>query len=478
MSLRARLLVAMLVLVTAGLLAADVATYRFLSSFLIDRVDQQLSVLPDAAARELVPGPQGPDEAHEWVDLFPATYVAAVDAGGDVVREEVAPYGPDGAPKLPVALPGSSNGGSERRVFTVDARSGSETFRLLAVPVTGGTLVVAVPLGDVGDTLGRLLMIEVLVSVAVLAGLAALAWWLVRIGFRPLERIGQTAGAIAAGDLSRRVEPANPRTEVGRLGLALNAMLSRIEESFEVRRASEERLRRFAADASHELRTPLTSVRGYAELFRRGAADDPEALRNAMRRIEEESVRMGDLVDELSLLARLDQGRALEREPVDLVEVAAAAVDAARVADPGRRIELEVPEAVVVTGDVARLRQVADNLLSNARVHTPPRSAVRVHVRSEGTEALLQVDDEGPGIPPEDAERVFERFYRADPSRSRESGGAGLGLSIVAAVAEAHGGTVLVVPSPAGGARFELRLPLREAEASERDAEDPVGRRA
>jgi two-component system OmpR family sensor kinase len=303
----------------------------------------------------------------------------------------------------------------------------------------------------------------------------------VRIGLRPLERIGETAGAIAAGDLSRRVEPADTKTEVGRLGLALNAMLARIEEAFEVRRASEERLRRFAADASHELRTPLTSVRGYAELFRRGAADDPEALANAMRRIEEESARMGDLVDELALLARLDQGRPLDRDPVDLVEVAAAAVDAARVADPARRIELGSDGPVVVTGDRARLRQVADNLLSNARVHTPHGSPVRVLVRVEGDEAVLAVEDEGPGIPSEDAERVFERFYRADPSRSRKSGGTGLGLSIVAAVAQAHGGVARVEAATGGGARFELRVPLRtpgpEVPAPP-PAEDPVGRRA
>ncbi len=405
MSLRARLLVAMLALVTAGLLVADAATYRFLSSFLTDRVDQQLEVVWRAAARELTaPAPPGGDQdaPHEGLDLFPVTYAGVLDASGGVVAERSFGYGQlDAAPpELPAGLPGSSTGGTEVTTMTVGARDGDLTFRLRAQPLAGGgTFVVAAPLGDVADTLGRLLMIELIVSLAVLGCLAAMAWWLVRLGLRPLERMGETAGAIAAGDLSRRVEPANARTEVGRLGLALNAMLARIEESFAVRRASEERLRRFAADASHELRTPLTSVRGYAELFRRGAADDPEALANAMRRIEEESTRMADLVDELGLLARLDQRRPLEREPVDLAELASAAVEAARVADPSRPIRLEAPEPVVVTGDEARLRQVADNLLSNARVHTPAGSPVHVRVRAEGGEAVLEVEDEGPGHP-------------------------------------------------------------------------------
>ncbi len=341
---------------------------------------------------------------------------------------------------------------------------GSTRYRIRAYAIgTGGTLVVAIPLTDVTDTLRRLVRIEVAVTVAVLVALGALAWWLVRLGLRPLERMGEAAGAIAGGDLSRRVEPADPSTEVGRLGVALNAMLERIEGAFAARQASEDRLRRFVADASHELRTPLTSVQGYAELFRRGAADDPEALRNAMRRIEEEGARMSDLVDELALLARLDQHRPLEREPVDLAAVARAAVDGARATDPNRTIELEAAEAVPVLGDEARLRQVADNLLSNARLHTPAGTPVRVRVRADGADAVLEVEDEGPGIPPEDAERIFERFYRAEGSRSREFGGAGLGLSIVDAVAHAHGGTARCEPAPSGGARFVVQIPLASA---------------
>jgi len=271
--------------------------------------------------------------------------------------------------------------------------------------------------------------------------------------------MGDTAGAIAAGDLTRRVKPAESRTEIGRLGLALNSMLAQIEAAFEERRASEDRLRRFVADASHELRTPLTSIRGYSELFRRGAGARPEDLAKSMRRIEAEASRMGVLVDDLLLLARLDQGRPLEREPVDVAKVATDAVDGARAIDPSRPIDLQVNGVASVIGDEGRLRQVIDNLLDNARVHTPPGTPVGVRVSSQADEVLLSVTDNGPGLPPEAADRVFERFYRGDPARSRETGGAGLGLSIVSAIVEAHGGTVTVSSPDGTGATFEVRLP-------------------
>jgi two-component system, OmpR family, sensor kinase len=467
-SLRARLLVAMVVLAAVGLLASDLATFRFLRSTLIQRVDDQFTVATPLAygalsLPDLPPEVTGPAE-----DLapFPAgTYAAVLDAAGTITTEHVFAFGqdvPSSPPALPGGLPGSATGGAvPPRTFTARAEEGRAWYRVRAYALTdGGTLVVAIPLTEVTETLRRLLRIEATVTAAVLAALGVLAWWLVRLGLRPLERMEQTADAIAGGDLSRRVEPADAKTEVGRLGIALNAMLDRIEGAFAERRASEERLRRFVADASHELRTPLTSVQGYAELFRRGAADDPEALRNAMRRIEEEGGRMSDLVDELALLARLDQRRPLEREPVDLAAIARAAVDGARAAEPDRPIDLDAPATVIVAGDEGRLRQVADNLLANARVHTPSGAPVHVRVRADDGEAVLEVEDEGPGISPEDGERIFERFYRAEGSRSREFGGAGLGLSIVAAVAEAHGGTVRFEPASSGGARFEVRIPL------------------
>ena len=288
-------------------------------------------------------------------------------------------------------------------------------------------------------------------TVVVLAALAALALWIIRISLRPLRRIEQTAAAITAGDLSRRVEYSDSQTEVGRVGSALNTMLDQIE-------ASDRRLRRFIADASHELRTPLAAVRAYAELFGRGAAARPADLERSMSGITRESERMSLLVDDLLLLARLDEGRPLERKPVDLAATAAEAVDAARVVEPGRPIELSV-EPATVTGDEPRLRQALDNLLANARTHTPPGTPVSVGVRRVDGLVELSVADHGPGLTEEQGARVFERFYRADSSRARASGGAGLGLSIVAAVAEAHGGTALARPTPGGGATFVITLP-------------------
>ena len=483
MSLRARLLVTVVLVSTAGLIVADAATYRFLASFLTDRVDAQLVAASDAAIhtfREPDMGPGGPGgpgpPRGEGTQFPPGTYAALLDVDGNIEQDhvfsfsDVAPSPPD----IPAGLPGSRSGPDARQMFTVDAVDGGTRYRVLAIPQDGGTLLVAIPLRDVADTLSRLVAIEIAVSVTVLAVLAAAAWWLVRLGLRPLAEMERAAGAIAGGDLSRRVEPAETKTEVGRLGLALNAMLARIEQAFAERRASEERLRRFAADASHELRTPLTSVRGYAELFRRGASEDPEALRNAMRRIEEESERMSILVEELALLARLDQRRPLDREPVELVTIASAAVDAARVAAPDRAIDLETPSSLVAVADGPRVRQILDNLLSNADRHTPPTAAVHVRVRAEGDDAVLVVEDEGPGIPEEDAHRVFERFFRADPSRSRSSGGSGLGLSIVAALAHAHGGSTSYARAPSGGARFEVRIPRDAASPDSARGSDSV----
>jgi two-component system OmpR family sensor kinase len=343
--------------------------------------------------------------------------------------------------------------------------------------VQGQYLVVAIPTADVDATLRRLLLVEVGVGVAVLSAFVALGTWAVRLGLRPLDRIAATAGAIAAGDLRRRVQPATPRTEVGRLGLALNAMLGQIERAFAARAASEERLRRFIADASHELRTPLSSIRGYAELFRRGAGGNPEDLATAMRRIEAESARMGHLVDDLLLLARLDEGRPLERSPIDLAVLAEDAVVDARAAAPRRAISLAAGDDVVVAGDELRLRQVVGNLVRNALVHTPPDTPVEVAVAADGQAVVLTVTDHGPGIPPGTAERIFERFYRADPGGGRDHGGSGLGLSIVAAVVTAHGGTAAARDTPGGGATFEVRLPLFAGGSGQESDEEGAGDR-
>ena len=330
------------------------------------------------------------------------------------------------------------------------------------------------PFTRADETLDQLLVVQALVIAGVLLALAMAAWWIVRLGLRPLDRIGETAGAIAAGDLSRRVEPAEPRTEVGRLGLSLNAMLSRLEEAFAERRASEERLRRFLADASHELRTPLASIRGYAELFRIGAAREGPDVEKAMTRIEDESARMGVLVEDLLALARLDEVRDRHREPVDMAALAGDAVDDARAVAPDRKIELHTSArngSVVLDGDPGQLRQVLANLMRNALVHTPAGTPIEVSVDSvadaDAREARLEVRDHGPGLPAGDPAELFERFWRADPARGRGRAGAGLGLSIVAAIVAAHGGRAEAADALDGGARFTVTLPLRAAESGE-----------
>jgi two-component system, OmpR family, sensor kinase len=456
LSLRARLLLGVIALAALGLLVADVATYSSLHSFLISRTDEQLETAHPAVEGAIFGGPGGPGRGipQEGVDYYQLRTTAGRVLGGRNTFE--------GSDLPPPKLPRTINIGSRREsdgdlvsYFTASAVRGGGSYRVRASiehQHPGYLLVLASSLGGVESTLHRLIRIELIVTAAVLAALAALALWIIRVGLRPLRAIEATAAAITAGDLSHRVEHADPQTEVGRVGSVLNAMLDRIEES-------DRRLRRFIADASHELRTPLAAVRAYAELFGRGAASRPEDLERSMSGITREAERMTLLVDDLLLLARLDEGRPLEREPVDLAAVVQEAVDAARVVDPGRPIELSAAPTTL-TGDAARLRQVLDNLLANARAHTPTRMPVSVELRHEDGEATLTVSDHGPGLAEEQAARVFERFYRADSSRTRASGGAGLGLSIVSAVIEAHRGTVATRGTPGGGATFVVTLPL------------------
>jgi two-component system, OmpR family, sensor kinase len=477
LSLRSRVLAAAVALVVAGLTVAGVATYAFLRSFLLNRVDQQLLVAAEFPAanalREKIQ--YGRSDHGSPPGLIPSrTYCAFVDSAGRTrVETALGPFeGTPPRPVLPSGLPGSAGAaGSDTRYFTTGSAGPSYRGIALAATMTEGavpgTVVIAIPLTDVNGTLHRLLLVELGVAAAVLVAVGAASWWLIRLGLRPLDRMAATAGAIAGGDLSRRVQPEDDRTEVGRLGRALNTMLGQIEASFRQQRASEERLRRFIGDASHELRTPITSIRGYAELFRRGAAERPEDLDLAMRRIEDEGARMGVLVDDLLLLARLDQGRPLERRPVDLRTLVTDAVHDARAADPGRHVEFEADGEARVLGDEMRLRQVVANVLENARTHTPPATPVSVRLRRADGSATIEVADRGPGLSSEDAERVFERFYRGDLSRSRARGGAGLGLSIAAAIVEAHGGRIRVWSIPGEGATFVVSLPLAQASGGE-----------
>jgi two-component system OmpR family sensor kinase len=441
-SLRFRLTAISVLLVGLGLLAASVATHYELKASLIDRLDQQLTDAQGAALRSL----SGDPDSQRAIQ--PDAYVALYSGDGRLVRARVPVDSPRTLPSWVHTAPSGMSTRSGYRVSVTDA----------GPPGFDGKLVVAYPLSDVNSTLSRLGKLEVLAGILVLVAVGVLAGIAVKAALRPLERIEETAGAIAAGDLTRRVEE-DTRTEVGRLGRALNEMLAQIERAFNEREESERRLRRFIADASHELRTPLTSVRGYAELFRRGAAERPADLEMAMRRIEDDAARMGLLVDDLLLLARLDQGRPLEREQVDLAAVARELVEDSRLLHPAWPVELHGDAAAVVAGDELRLRQAIGNLLANARAHCPEGTAIEVTVTDGEGGVAVAVADHGPGIAPEHAERVFERFFRADPSRARASGGSGLGLSIVQSIAVAHGGSASVESTVGEGSTFTLTVP-------------------
>ena len=443
-------------LASIGLVAADAATYTSLRSFLLDRVDSTLEADHQGVERQL-----GGPGSHGGPGPAPDLYVQVRSSDGAVVYDSGVPHFPGttaaSPPRLPatISVPASdADGPDSARLFTVPAENGDGRWRVRASiePGSSTLLVIATSLADVDSTLHRLLVIELLVTAGVIVAIVLLGLWIVRLGLRPLAAITATADSITVGDLSRRVERAEPRTEVGRLGLALNTMLDRLE-------ASDRRLRRFVADASHELRTPLAAVRAYAELFGRGADKRPDDLARAMSGISRESERMSILVEDLLLLARLDEGQQLEREPVRLDEIAAEAVETARAVDETHPIELAAAP-VLVLGDRAGLRHVVDNLLGNARSHTPAGTQIAVRVHAENGSGVLEVADRGPGMTSEQAERVFERFYRADSSRTRSdgSGGAGLGLSIVSAVTEALGGEVGLESSPGAGSTFRVRL--------------------
>jgi two-component system OmpR family sensor kinase len=461
-SLRGRLVAGVLVLAAAGMLLVGAITYATQRNFLLDRVDTQLVSATGALQHELdgderrpFPNPRGGGGRPLPGGGAPAdTYGERRGADGQVLKSDF--LGPDDSGERP-DLPADIEPGEAQTVET----SGGD-YRVLAMPDPRGgtTTVVALPLAATDEALERLLVVEAIVIAGVLALVGGFALIVVRVGLLPLDRMGHTAAAIAGGDLSHRVETTDPRTEVGRLGLALNRMLDRLEDAFSARESSQERLRRFIADASHELRTPLVSIRGYAELYRMGAAREPADVAKAMRRIEDEAARMGVLVEDLLTLARLDEVREAPHSAVDLTALARDAVDDARVTAPERDIALHARPAVV-TGDADQLRQVLANLLRNALIHTPAGSPVEVSVGGENGTVRLEVRDHGPGLPGEDPDALFERFWRAEGGRERGKDGAGLGLAIVAAIVDAHAGTVAAANAPDGGAAFEVRLPAR-----------------
>ncbi|RKS75380.1 two-component system OmpR family sensor kinase [Motilibacter peucedani] len=480
--LRVRLVAAMLSMVTVALLVMGVAAGAALRSSLVGRVDDQLESTGVQVAQQAL-GQIRRDRVTAG-QLPSSYYVRANDVDGSQIDTFASNYNDDDVPQLP-AISWDEAQARAGKPFTVGAVHGDHSWRATVFLSTqpGISFTVAYSLDEVDATLSKLRLIELVVGLALLVLLGLVSFVIIRRSLRPLVGVERTALAIAGGDLSRRVPEIDPRTEVGRLGRAFNSMVAQIESAFRSQarseaeaRSSEERMRRFIGDASHELRTPLTSIRGFAELYRQGAVSEPADVDRVMGRIEGEATRMTGLVEDLLLLARLDQQRPLERAPVDLARLAEDAVLDAQAVAPDRPVRFERlgPEAPVVVGDEGKLRQVLANLTRNALVHTPAGTPVTVRAGRVVTAgglpaAVVEVADQGPGIQEEDARRIFERFFRADSSRVRAEQGAsgyGLGLSIVAAIVAAHGGTVGVDTAPGSGAVFRVLLPLHAAAAA------------
>ena len=363
---------------------------------------------------------------------------------------------------------------------TVNSRTGSNDWRIMPISLESSTngqassMVIALPLKQTNQVVALVGVLTFAFGLATLAAAIAMTWVIVTRTFEPLARVEQTAAKIAAGDLSQRIEDYNPSNEIGNLAISLNTMLAQIESSFNAQAKSEAKMRRFVGDASHELRTPLVSIRGYSELYRQGALPNDEAVATAMGRIESESKRMGQLVEDLLTLARIDERRESKLAPFDLFHLAGDASNDAYATSPDREVSLVgltddvAPTSAPVIGDESRMRQVVANLLTNAMRYTPAGTPleIAVGVREDVPGyplSVIEVRDHGPGIHGEDRERVFERFYRTDTSRSRETGGTGLGLSIVAAILEQHDGSVHIEETPGGGATFVISLPFYPA---------------
>ncbi|QNG21119.1 HAMP domain-containing histidine kinase [Rhodococcus triatomae] len=460
MPLRWSLVAVVVVLAAAGLAVSGVAVTSALDDSLTGRVDAQLQEATDgwARPRELPPPP--PPGAGGPNPQRPPSLFFVQTTGPDGTEQQTfndAESDPDVA--------GQTFGAPT----TVESVDGSQRWRALTVVAPdGASTTVAMSLADNDQTVRRLVLLQAGVGVLVLLLLGGAAYAVVRRSLRPLADVEETAAAIAGGDLHRRIPERGVRTEVGRLSAALNGMLAQIQRAFaqteaseEAARRSEENMRRFVADAGHELRTPLTTIRGFAELHRQGATTDSALV---LARIEGEAQRMGLLVEDLLMLARLDAQRPIAQETVDLLGVCTDAVHAARATAPERSISLGVSQDVTraeVVGDEARLRQVLGNLLANAIEHTPADADVMVRLETGERTAVIEVSDTGPGLDESEVGRVFERFYRADSSRSRSTGGSGLGLSIVAALVAAHGGSVTVRSRPGEGSVFRVELPFR-----------------
>jgi two-component system OmpR family sensor kinase len=487
MPLRLRLSVLLTVLLAVALLATGAAVTTQVRSFMVGRQDAELR----AASAHLVDGAveNQATEQRAFAYVPTNTYAIELQTTSGQLRSLMTDPGnsathgnlPD-IPSLTATDPRVTSGD----VFSVGSKSGDSTWHVVAGTVKddGTTYVyaVAVSMDHTDEVIERLELVIVSVGLLALLACATLGWFAVRRALRPLRKIEDTAKKIARGDLTQRVPAPGAQDEVGSLSKSLNVMLARIEDSFDVRRASEDRMRRFVADASHELRTPLATVRGYAELFRQGAVSEPEDVRSAMRRIEDEATRMAVMVDDLLLLNRLDRRHkdgadaAKQHTAVDLTVLAADAVQDATAIDHDRMVRLRGLHGpvgpTVVMGDDASLRQVVTNLMANAIRYTPDGTPIELVVGAKDGMAQLQVIDHGRGIPTELRERIFERFYRADASRNSEHGGSGLGLAIVSAIVQAHSGSVQVRDTPGGGATFVAKIPSVVAETTP-SATDP-----
>jgi two-component system, OmpR family, sensor kinase len=496
-SLRLRLLLAVAAIAVVALIVADFATYSALRSNLYKQVDQDLVQNPlrtnhfvetgDCPSDNLFGGGAGGGSPPPGgvgggpSDLGSSPFYAVLSSSGSVIDgRECSAYVDNHtySPQLPTQFSGftTQSGGFPATFLTTAAhQAGGPAFRVQVSkePVTSAAgqeqnvlVVVAEPIGDLTHTLHDLLLIELAVTAGALVLAMTGGWWLVRLGLRPLEDVERTADSIAAGNLDQRVPGADEPTEVGRLARALNVMLERIETAFTARLASEARLketdrhlRQFVADASHELRTPIAAVSAYAELFERGAHERPDDLPRVISGIRTETDRMDRLVSDLLTLARLDEGLPPEIVAVELVALSAEAVHTAVTVGPDWPVTFSASQPVEVRADPLQLRQVLDNLLGNVRAHTPAGTTAAVTVGMQGDMAAIVVSDTGPGLPSEEASRIFERFYRADAARARTHGGSGLGLSIVSALVTAQGGTVWATSAPGQGLTVTVQLP-------------------
>jgi two-component system, OmpR family, sensor kinase len=474
-SLRSQLVAIMMALMLVALTATGAGTLTLLHSFLQGQVDDKLRAAVDSAQRQ-----QSFSQLQDQNSNVPTDYSLMLFTSG------LQPYvfGGDKEEHPDIASISVAEARDREQMPFQVRGTDKQNWRVVAVTVVDGSrsavVIIGLPLAPVDSVVEHAALVVVGVGLLTLVLAFFIATWTVSRSFRPLARVEKTAAAIAAGDLSRRVEVENPGTEVGRLGSSLNAMLAHIETAFAARMASEARMRRFAADASHELRTPLVTIRGFSELYRHGALSSPEDVETAMGRIESEAKRMGAMVEDLLLLARIDEQRPLQQKPADLLLIAHDAMVDTQASDRRRAISLtgldgSAPGPAPVLGDEAKLRQVVSNLVGNALRYTPEGTPIELAVggrpAADGTrQSVIEVRDHGPGVPDEEAARIFERFYRADTSRTRETGGSGLGLAIVAAIVGAHSGSVRLEKTDGGGATLVVSLPSLDEPAEDFDA--------